>query len=84
MAFRWRADDGPTLDAGLVAAIFQGIRTCFARKPYIFVVFHTGGDPDPLSPLLDPPMLKLKRQPAEIRIPVMDAHGANVNVKLTW
>ena len=25
MAFRWHADDGPTLNAGLVAAIFQGI-----------------------------------------------------------
>ena len=32
MAFRWRADDRPTLNAGLVAAIFQGIRTCIARK----------------------------------------------------
>ena len=24
MAFRWRADDDPTLNAGLVAAIFAG------------------------------------------------------------
>ena len=27
MAFPWHADDDPTLNAGLVAAIFQGIRT---------------------------------------------------------
>ena len=49
MAFRWRAHDGPTLNAGLVAAIFQGNRTCIARKSYIVVIFQ--GGPDPLSPL---------------------------------
>ena len=49
MAFCSRADDGLTLNAGLVAVIFQGIRTCIARKPYIFVIFQ-GGGPDPLSP----------------------------------
>ena len=59
MAFRWRADDGPTLKAGLVVAIFQGIWTCIARKPYIFVIFQGGGGPDPLSPSLDPHMLLL-------------------------
>ena len=49
MAFRWRADDGPKLNAGLVAAIFQGIRTCIIRKP--FVIFQGGGGgPNPLSP----------------------------------
>ena len=35
MAFRWRADDGPTLNAGLVAAIFHEIRTCIARIPVV-------------------------------------------------
>ena len=49
MAFRWRANDGPTLNLGLVAAISQGIWTCIARNPYIFVIFQ--GGPDPLSPL---------------------------------
>ena len=40
--------NGPTLNAGLVAAIFQGIRTCIARKPYIFVIFQGGfGPPAP-------------------------------------
>ena len=30
-AFRWRTDDGPTLNTGLVALrFFQGIRTCIA------------------------------------------------------
>ena len=47
MAFRWRADDGPTLNASLVA-LCQGIRTSIAQKPYIFVIFQ--GGPDPLSP----------------------------------
>ena len=42
-AFRWHADECPTLNAGLAAAIFQGIRTCIARKPYIFVIFQCGG-----------------------------------------
>ena len=39
MAFRWRADDGPTLNAGRAA----GIRTNFAKKPYIFCDFRGGG-----------------------------------------
>ena len=37
------SDDDPTLNSGMVAAIFQGIRTCIARKPYIFVIFQGGG-----------------------------------------
>ena len=49
-AFRWHADECPTLIAGLDAAIFQGIRTCNARKPYIFVISQCGG------PDLDPHM----------------------------
>ena len=40
MAFRWHADECPTLNAGLAAAIFQGIRTCIARKTYMFVIFQ--------------------------------------------
>ena len=44
MAFRWRADDGPTLNAGLVAFCdFQGVRTSIAKEPYIFVIFQLGG-----------------------------------------
>ena len=44
------ADDGPTLNTGLVALLFfRGTQTCTARKPYIFVIFG-GGGPDPLSP----------------------------------
>ena len=43
------ADDGPTLNAGLVAVIFQGIRTCIARKPYIFVIFQGVRTPCPPS-----------------------------------
>ena len=50
MAFRWRADDGPTLNAGLVATIFQGIGTCISRKPFIFVIFRGRGRDPPLDP----------------------------------
>ena len=42
MAFRWRANAGPTLNAGLVVLY----------KPYIFVILR--GGPDPLYPPLDP------------------------------
>ena len=53
MAFRWRADAGPTLNAGLVALwFFQGILTSIAKNPYILWFFK--GGPDPLSPSLDP------------------------------
>ena len=50
MAFRWRADDGPILNAGLVAMyFFRG-----SKKPYIFVIFQEGSGPP--APPLDPPM----------------------------
>ena len=50
MAFRWRADDGQSLNAGLGSfVIFQGIRTSIAKKPYIFVIFQGGGGAEPLS-----------------------------------
>ena len=49
MALPWHADNGPTLNSGLVAfVIFQGIRTSIAKKPYIFVIFQ--GGPDLLPP----------------------------------
>ena len=37
----------PTLNAGLVAVIFQGIRTSIAKEPYIFVIFQGGPKPAP-------------------------------------
>ena len=58
MAFRWRADDGQTLNAGLVLFVFiQVTRTSIAKKPYMFVIFQGGGGPDP-PPALDPPKVK--------------------------
>ena len=56
MAFRWRADVGPTLSVGLVACLdFQGIRISIAKKPYIFVIFQGGGESGPPAPpTLDP------------------------------
>ena len=50
MAFRWRTDNGPTLNAGLVAAIFQGIRTCIARKYHYFCDFSGGSRPPAPNP----------------------------------
>ena len=51
MAFRWRAYDGQTLNAGLVAVIFYGIWTSIAKKPYIFVIFQSvGGVRTPCPP----------------------------------
>ena len=51
MAFRLRADDGPTLIAGLVAAIFS------TPGPVLLVIlyfcdFSGGGGPDSLPPPL--------------------------------
>ena len=50
MAFRWWADDGPTLNAEISFVIFQGILTSIANKSYIFVIFQGGGGPDPMTP----------------------------------
>ena len=49
LAFRWCADGGPTLNAGLVALwIFRGSGPVLLRNP-IFLWFQ--GGPDPLPPL---------------------------------
>ena len=48
MAFRWRADDGPTLNASFV--IYRESGPVLLRKP-IFVVYQ--GGLDPLYPPLD-------------------------------
>ena len=60
MAFCWRANDGSTLNVGLVACDFKWIRTSIAKQP-IFVIFQ--GNPVPLSPL-DPRMFKVLIGPA--------------------
>ena len=59
LAFRWCADDGPTLNASLVALcdFFQGIRTSIAKKPCIFLIFQGEGGGQ-----LNPPMMKAKHQ----------------------
>ena len=49
MAFRWHADDGPTLNAGF------GTWISIVKKPYIFVIFQVVKTPSPKPPL-DPPM----------------------------
>ena len=50
MAFRWQADDRPTLNAGLAALwFFRGSGPVLLRNP-IFLWFFFGGGPDPLSP----------------------------------
>ena len=54
MAFRWRADDGPTLNAGSVGsfAIISGDldQNCLEIL-YLCVCSEGGGRPDPLPPL---------------------------------
>ena len=49
MAFRWRPDDGLTLNFGLVALrFFRGFVPLFLRKP-IFVIFQGGGSGPPVA-----------------------------------
>ena len=48
MTFRWPANDGPKLNAGLVACDFSGDPISIAKKPYIFVFVR--GCPEPLPP----------------------------------
>ena len=50
MAFRWRADDGPTLNAGLVALCFSGDPDQFCYETLYFCDFSGGGGPDLLPP----------------------------------
>ena len=59
MAFPWRADDGPTLNAGLVSLwLFRGSEPVMPRNPIIYDFFFLGGGGGlaPLSPTLDPRM----------------------------
>ena len=58
MAFRWRADGGPTLNPGLVALWFyRGSGPVLLRNP-IFCDFSWGGGSGPLPP--PPPHLDLR------------------------
>ena len=57
MAFRWRADDGPTLNAGLVASrFFRGSGPKLLRTLYFCNFPGGGGPPAPPPPPLDPHM----------------------------
>ena len=50
MAFHWRADDDPTLNAGLVTLqFFRGSALVLLESPLFFVIIQ--GGPDPLYPL---------------------------------
>ena len=42
MTFRWRADDGPTLNAGSLAAIFRGSGPALLENHIFFVIFQGG------------------------------------------
>ena len=51
-AFRWQADNGPTLNAGLVACDFSGELDQYCLETLFLVIFKGGGGgPDPMSPL---------------------------------
>ena len=58
MAFCWRADDDPTLNAGLVALwFFRGSGPVLQRNPIFLWFFRGGGGVwTPCPPPLDPPM----------------------------
>ena len=58
MAFRWRVNDGPTLNADLVAAfvIFLWIRTSIAKKLYNVCDLSGGGEARAPCLPLDPRM----------------------------
>ena len=51
MAFRWRADDGPTLNAGLVVLRISGdpVQYCY-ENPYFCDFPGGGGGAEPLPP----------------------------------
>ena len=52
MAFRWRAEDGPTLDGGLAALIFfRGSGPILLKNPTFLQFFKGGGGANPLCPL---------------------------------
>ena len=57
MAFRWRADDCPTLNAGLIALWFSGDLDRYCYETLCFCDFSRGSGP-PVPPL-DPPMILL-------------------------
>ena len=60
MAFRWRGDDGPTLNAGLVALCFSGDPDQYCYETQYFCDFSGwGGESGPPVPPLDPPMLHI-------------------------
>ena len=61
MAFLWRADDGPTLNSGLVALRFfrrsgPGVSAVLLYETLNFCDFSGGSGSGPPSPPLDPPM----------------------------
>ena len=79
MAFRWRSDDGPTLNAGLVAlCFFRGSEPVLLRNP-IFCDFSGGSGPPvpPLDPHIEdawgnavPLLYKHASKPKQVHEPV--------------
>ena len=64
MSFCWRGDDGPILNADLVALLFlRGSKPVFLRNPITLCFFRGGGGPPVINPPppLDSCMSKLTR-----------------------
>ena len=62
--FCWRADDGPTLNAGLVALWFiRRSGSLLLRNPIIFVIFQGARTPCPHPPLAHG-MMQILPQPS--------------------
>ena len=60
MAFRWRADGDPTLNAALVFFVIFGDPDQNCKENLFFQIFRwEGGGKDPLSRPLDPTMVSM-------------------------
>ena len=78
MAFRWRAYDGPTLNAGLVALwFFRRSGPVLLRNPIFLWIFRGRGSGPPVLPPLDPRMdLSPRASPLRTYIQIMTRHLA--------
>ena len=83
MAFRWRADGGQTLNAGLVALwYYRGSGPVLVRNPIFLLFFRGGGGSGPPVPPLDPHM-SINNLLEIQSMPLSDLYWATVSLKIT-
>ena len=68
MALGWHADDGPTLNAGLVAFRFSRDTDQYCLETLYFCDVQGGGGPDPMSPPLSESALADKQKDWSIKL----------------